>query len=174
VQPQPLDYITLVPQRHRLLPVAIHIARRWWPVPIILLALFVFGLWEVIGRHIDEGRPGTPSEIADFTSVAPPAEASKIWVASYREGPMAFSHYVRFEAPPGICLQYAARVAPGRVLTPFDGNVGSFDADIFKDMSWFDLDKAENLVNASGRANRPNATIWVDQKRSVFYFNEHD
>jgi hypothetical protein len=171
---QPLDYQTLGGGPPRRLPVMLQAIRRWWPVAMVLAAAVLFGLWEMFARHVDEGRPGSRAEVTAFTSVPPPPQAAKIWVASYGEGPMAFSHYVRFEAPPAVCRAYAAAVVPGATLSRPDDNSVALDLEIFKNMSWFDLGQATTLVGARGSMPRPNIHVWVDTTRGVFYFMETD
>jgi hypothetical protein len=39
-------------------------------------------------------------------------------------------------------------------------------------MSWFDLDRAKNVVTAGGGPSQPQ--IWVDQTRGVFYYRKTD
>lgn len=172
---QPLDYRSAQPQALRRLSLTGKILPKSWPVPLVLAALAVFGLWDMFGLHVDEGRPGSPAEVTAFTSIPPPRQATKIWVASFEDGGgWGFSHYVRFEAPPAICCQYAAAILPGIVPSGSDNFHPSLDPDIFKSMSWFDLGNAVTLIGASGRNPRPNIHVWIDTTRGVFYFMETD
>jgi len=176
---QTLDYRSPQPNQNRgrsLSPLKRFLARRWKGLAI-LVALGFFGLWVVFAPHPRVKHPASASDVTELTSVPPPPEATNIWVASCGEGGFApgFQGLVRFEAPTPVCLQYAAAVLHGASQCP----PGSFDpkleADFFSDTSWFDLDKATDLVgfrssSGTGRLSK----VWVDRGRGVFYSLESD
>src|SRR5262249_53809873 len=97
-----------------------------------------------------------------------PAQAAHIKTAGFSQG-MVFSHYVRFEAPVDVCLAYAKQVAHGAELTPESPDVLDSiirkDRPRFRDLSWFDLAGAGDLIGA-----HPGVFVWVDRARGVFYF----
>jgi hypothetical protein len=72
---------------------------------------------------------------------------------------IAFEQYVRFEAPPAVSDRrgHTTEVRPSPV---------------FRDLSWFDLAKARDVVSAGGGSGEPQ--VWVDQERGVFYFRLTD
>jgi hypothetical protein len=141
---------------------------RWWPVSTGICALALFGLWEIFGLHVQEGRPGTPAEVADFTSIMPPPQATNIWIGSFRTG-RGFSHYVRFEAPAVVCTKYASQIVHQSSLSPeiVPPDPTNVDQKYFSSLSWFDLSKATDVVGAE-----VGASVWVDRRRGVFYFYE--
>ena len=76
--------------------------------------------------------------------------------------------YMRFEAPPSVCVAFANELASGVALEP----VGKFDTiaharllnpEAFKDLSWFDLARANHIVGAGGGPRIPR--VWVDLDR---------
>ena len=171
----PLDYQNAKRQHSQVPSIVGKLARTWWPLLVLLFSVGLFWFWEAIRLHVDEVRPGSPAEVAEFTSVAPPSQATKIRVASFQEsGGWGFAHYVRFEASPAICSRYAAAVVPGATLSASDNFHASLDPDVFKDMSWFDVGHAGTLLHARGNMPRPNMHVWVDTTRGVFYFMETD
>lgn len=153
-------------------------SRTRWIVRVVVLAVLVYGVWQLFGLHVSEPpRPATPSQAQAYTGVPLPAEAKNIGVASYRQW-IEFAQYVRFEAPVDVCLKYAAVVAPGAALQPVDDYQLERDArpireGVLKDFVWFDLAKAKNVVGAGGTPNQM-ANVWVDQDRGVFYFRKTD
>jgi len=152
--------------------------RARWIVRIVMLAVVVYGVWQLFGLHVnDPPRPATPAQAHAYTRVALPPGARNIGVAGYRQW-IEFAQYVRFEAPADACLKYAAAVAPGAALQPVDEFQLELDArpireGVLKDFEWFDLAKAKNVVRAGGTPGQM-ARVWVDQDRGVFYFRKTD
>ena len=146
-------------------------------IAFILLLVVIVGLgWEFLALHVDQ--PAVPTSAADaeaYTGVPLPPEAKNIRVAAYRQW-IEYAQYVRFEAPVSVCLKYAAKVAPGSALQPVEIFQRKLDARAPRqgvlDLTWFDLEAATNVV---GRlAGPPEADIWIDQDRGVFYFRKTD
>jgi hypothetical protein len=152
-----------------------------WLVRIVVLAVVVYGVWQLFGLHVNEPpRPATPAQAQKYTGVPLPAEAHNIGVAGYRQW-IQFEQYVRFEAPVDVCLKYAAKVVPGATLQPIDEyeikrGGGPIREGVFTDFGWFDLAKGKNVVGAAGGPGTPGqmGDVWVDQDRGVFYFRKTD
>lgn len=145
---------------------------------VLVLAVVLYGVLELFSLHVNEPlRPVSPSQAEAYTSVPLPAKARNIRVAGYRQW-IDFAQCVRFEAPVGVCLKYAATVVPGATLRPVDKYQLETDArpirkGVLKDFRWFDLAKAKNVVTAGGTPDQM-AEVWVDKDRGVFYFRKTD
>ena len=152
--------------------------RRRWIVRVLVLAAVVYGVWQLVGLHVNEpAGPATPAQAQEYTGVPVPAEAKNIRIAGYRQW-IEFANYVRFEAPVDVCLKYAGAVAPGTALQPVDEYQLERDArpireNVLKNFGWYDLAKAKNVVGAGGTPGQM-AQVWVDQDRGVFYFRKTD
>ncbi len=101
-----------------------------------------------------------------------PLEAKNIRVASWSHW-IAHEQYMRFEAPVPVCLQHAVVLVSGEELEPVPADQLASDdippaSGIFRDITWFDLGAAQNVVGAGGGSNRPQ--VWVDQNRGVLYY----
>src|SRR5512140_1713690 len=101
-----------------------------------------------------------------------PPEAKNIRVAGWSQW-IAHEDYVRFEAPVPVCLRHAAVLVPGEALAPVPPDRLAADArppqpGIFRDLSWFDLGAAQNVVGAGGGSQRPQ--VWGGQNRGVLYY----
>ena len=169
-----LNYRSLPLKGKALTRAAKWLGRHWRSVLtalIVLLGLAAWAVWEVVGLHVEDSS-GYSSAVAvkNYTGIPPPTSAVHIRRAGYRQG-MAFSRYVRFEAPVADCLAYAQKVTHGMPLTA-NGGVILGPSWIHEEQRnlphcilWFDLPNATNVVGAS-----PGADVWVDQLRGVFYF----
>jgi hypothetical protein len=147
-------------------------------IGLLLVVAVVAGLaWSLFGLQVSEpGGPITASEAQAIVGITLPPEAKNIRAASYSQW-IEYGQYLRFEAPVPVCLRCASRIVPGATTQPVD----SFDlarasrsvrADAFKDLSWFDLAKAKNVITAGGGPSQ--AQIWVDRRRGVFYYRKTD
>lgn len=151
-------------------PIQKFLSKRWVPWAFMLMIVLTgVGLWLISCLFVHEAHAASPKEVARLTSILPPPEARNLMAASADPLAPGFTHFVRFEAPPDVCLSYASAVLKGAPLGPprqFDRSVCQ---DEFWRKSWFDLDKATNLV---GGSLSPDVTVWVDKDRGVFYFME--
>ena len=105
-----------------------------------------------------------------------PPEATNIRVAGWSAG-VAHEDYLRFEAPVDVCLKHAAILVPGFKLVAVPADRLAADArppqsGIFRDLNWFDLGAAQNVVGAGGGSQCPQ--VWVDRNRGVLYFRIAD
>jgi hypothetical protein len=148
-----------------------------WLVRFGVLGVIVWFAWALFGLHVTEPRrPITVSRAESITDLELPREARNIRAASYSWG-VEYSQYLRFEAPPEVCLRYASTVAPRAATRPadeFDLRNGAHltRSGVFDDFSWFDLEKAQDVVTAGGGPSQPE--VWVDQTRGVFYYRKMD
>jgi len=137
-----------------------------------VLCLLLFAAWDLLLPHSYEPSAFVaPITAQDYTDVPLPPEARNIRVAEYRHW-IQFEQYVRFEAPPEVCLKYAASILPGYTLQPVDEyelKTSRFPLTkgAFRDFTWFDLATAQNVVAAGGGSDKP--SVWIDQTRGVFY-----
>lgn len=142
-----------------------------------MVGVMVWFVWSLLGFHVTESRGTiTASRAESITGLKLPPEAKNIRAACYRQW-IEYAQYVRFEAPVDVCLRYAATVAPGATTEPADeydlaDGRHLIQAGAFDDFSWFDLEKAQNVVTVGGGPSRPQ--VWVDQKRGVFYYRLTD
>lgn len=154
-------------------------SRRWLitlGLPLATVALFA---WVLFGFHIDEPSGFvTATQAAAYTGLPLPPEAKNIRMAGYRQW-IEEAQYVRFEAPVDVCLAYAAKVvASPDPLPAADDHLRVSAAKplrpkAFRDFSWFDLDKATNVVSGGGNTGLF-TTVWVDRDRGVFYCRRSD
>jgi hypothetical protein len=148
-----------------------------WFVRVAVLGLVVWFVWSLFGFHVTESRgPITASKAESITDLKLPPEAKNIRAAKYSQW-IEYAQYLRFEAPVDVCLRYASTVAPGAATQPadeFDLKNGArpIRSGAFDDFSWYDLDKAQNVVTAGGGPSQPQ--VWVDQTRGVFYYRKTD
>ncbi len=147
--------------------------QRWWPlllVLVILLGGIGWAMWSFLRLQVNDPiGNSSPAIVQEYTGVTPPPEASNLRAAGHSKG-MIWSHYVRFEAPAPVCLAYAQKVVHGTPLTTnftqlSDGVIQN-DRRLLRNMTWFDLPSATNLVGADFEGS----TVWVDQDHGVFYF----
>jgi len=118
----------------------------------------------------------TALEASQACRIPLPPEATNIRVAGWSAG-VAHEEYLRFEAPVAVCLKHAAILVPGAMLAPVPTDRFAADqrppqSGIFRDLSWFDLAVAQNVVGAGGGSQCPQ--VWVDQNRGVLYFRIAD
>lgn len=148
-----------------------------WAVRITVVGGIIWLLWSFLGLHVSEPRgPITATKAESITGIRVPPEAKNIRAASYRQW-IEYAQYLRFEAPVDVCLRFASTIVPGATTQPADEydlarNAHPIRAGAFDDLSWFDLEKAQNVVTAGGGSSQPQ--IWVDQTRGVFYFRKTD
>jgi hypothetical protein len=146
-------------------------------VRVAVLGVIVWFLWSLFGFHVTESRgPINASKAESITGLTLPREANNIRAASYSQW-IEYGQYLPFETPVDVCLHYASTVAPGAATEQADEidlkngarlvRPGTFD-----DFTWFDLDKAQNVVTAGGGPSR--LQVWVDQTRGVFYYRKTD
>jgi hypothetical protein len=131
--------------------------------------------WELFFPHRYEPTHSTAAAVARITSLPAPPEAKNIRTAEYHHF-QAFAEYVRFEAPVDVCLRYAESIA-GEKLKPVDaGDLQMYQQRFliggFRDLKWFDLSTAVDVVGAGGGPSVPE--VWVDRKRGVFYYCKTD
>jgi hypothetical protein len=152
--------------------------RNWFgPHPKVLIGIVGFlGVvawagWRFFGLHVDNPTGySSPATVLGYTGFPPPPSAIHIRTAGFSEG-MAFSHFVRFEAPVADSIAYAQKIAHGKPLAVDDPG-GRYQSFVFDEQkyipnltAWFDLPSAKNVVGAE-----PGPQVWVDQSRGVFYF----
>lgn len=148
-----------------------------WFMRVAVLGVVVWLVWPLFGFHVTESRgPVTASKAELITGLKLPPEATNIRAASYSQW-VEYAQYLRFEAPAEVCLRYAFTVAPGAATQPADDSdlkngARPIRSGAFDDFSWFDLDKAQNVITAGGGPSRPQ--VWVDQTRGVFYYRRTD
>jgi hypothetical protein len=148
-----------------------------WLVRVAVLGVVVWFVWSRVGFHSTESRGPIDASRAEWiTGLKLPSEAKNIRAAKYSQW-IEYAQYLRFEAPADVCLRYAATVALGAATQPadeFDLKNGArpIRSGAFEDFSWFDLDKAQNVVTAGGGPSQPQ--VWVDQARGVFYYRKTD
>lgn len=148
-----------------------------WLVALAVLALLLFAAWQVAMPHSNEPSSFvTAGQAETFTEVPLPAAATHIRIAEYHHW-IQFEQYMRFEAPPEVCLAYAEKILPKRTLQPvgeeeFKSMTYPLVKGAFTDLSWFDPTAAKHLVTAGGGPSVPQ--IWIDQDRGVFYFRKTD
>jgi hypothetical protein len=111
-----------------------------------------------------------------ITGLKVPPEATNIRAASHSLW-VEYAQYLRFEAPVDVCLRYASTLVRGPTTKPdseldLTDDARSVRADAFDDFSWFDLDKAQDVVTAGGGPSQPQ--VWVDRTRGVFYYRKTD
>jgi hypothetical protein len=140
-----------------------------------IILFFAYASWELFFPHTYEPKQSSPADAERITSFAPPTEARNIRVAEFRHF-QQFVQYLRFEAPPDVCLRYAESIADIK-LHPIDGgqlenDARPFPPRVFSDFSWFDLDAAKDVVSAGGGPSIP--CVWVDRSRGVFYYRKTD
>lgn len=145
-------------------------------VTIVIVAASLF-VWQLAGFHVIESRgPITAARAKSITGLTLPPQATNIRAASYRRW-IEYAQYLRFEAPPEVCLSYAATILPGEAIQPahdfgLERASQPLRPDAIKDFSWFDLDQAQDVVTAGGGPGQPE--IWVDRNRGVFYYRKTD
>jgi len=115
----------------------------------------------------------TAAEARKHITIPLPDEATNIRFAGYREW-IAAEDYLRFEAPVAVCLNHAAVILPKANLQAQQATIPTVNANSssahFKDLSWFDLGNASNVVSAS----EGTMSIFIDQDRGVFYYRFTD
>lgn len=152
-------------------------AKRKWIIRLSILGVLLLGIWELFGLHITEPTaPVSVKKASSFANISIPSEATNIRIAGYRQW-IEFNQFVRFEAPPAICLKTAEKILHDEKLYPsapaeYTDFHGPLRDDVFKYFSWFDLRKAKNVV--TGTIHGPETQVWVDQDRGIFYFCKSD
>ena len=68
-------------------------------------------------------------------------------------------------------------MVPGAATQPVDPSELAYNAfpirlGVFKDISWFDLAQAQDVVTAGSGPSPPQ--VWVDRRRGVFYYRKTD
>jgi len=115
----------------------------------------------------------TASEARKHIAVSLPDEATNIRFAGYREW-IAADDYLRFEAPVDVCLKHAAVMMPKSPLQQHQdrsSSAGTHPSSLhLKDLSWFDLKRATNVVSARDGMK----ALFIDQDRGVFYYRFTD
>ncbi|MBC7782813.1 MAG: hypothetical protein H7144_03155 [Burkholderiales bacterium] len=148
-----------------------------WFVRVAVLGVIVWFVWSLFGFHVTESRgPCIASKAESITGLTLPPESKNIRAASYSQW-IEYAQYLRFEAPVDVCVRYASTVVPGAATQPADefnlkNGASLIRSGAFDDFSWFDLDKAQNVVTAGGGPSQ--AQVWVDQTRGVFYYRKTD
>jgi len=168
---------------------------------VVVVVIATAGVWYVVARYgnpFSGGRYGDPFTeektvrrdltLAQAQKECPiplPAGATNISFARWGEG-TGFEDYVRFEAPPQICLAHVAVVLSGpqssaargatSAPSPRTSKITSSPSPIRSanvDVSWFDVQNIRSGVTAGeGGSHKP--TIWVDTERGVFYYHLTD
>jgi len=147
-----------------------------WVGRLCVVGVVVWIGWECGGLHVtDSYAPITAAKAESITGLKLPPEATNIRAASYNQW-IELAQYIRFEAPVDVCLRYASSIA-GPMTHRADeyelkDGVRLLRAETFEDFSWFDLDKAKDVVSAGGGPSVPE--VWVDQSRGVFYYRLTD
>lgn len=127
--------------------------------------------------HVHEPAAiATAADASEACGIPLPPEARNIRVAGWSQW-IAHEDYLRFEAPVAVCLRHAAVLVPGTALAPVSAEQLALEArrrdrGILRDLSWFDLGAARNVVGAGGGSQCPR--VWVDQVRGVLYYRLTD
>ena len=146
-------------------------------VTACILSVIALAFWDLVFPHKYEPSHVDAANFRTMTSVRVPPEAHDFRLATFHHFQQTLE-YGRFEAPPDVCLKYAANfVVSGTKLVPVDEVELTSDArpirrDAFRDFSWFDLANAKNVVGGGGGPMTPK--VWVDQIRGVFYYRLTD
>jgi len=144
---------------------------------VALVGLIAWFGWSLVGLHVSEPRgPTSAAEAESITGIRVPPEAKNIRAASFSQW-IQYAKYLRFEAPPDVCLRFASTVVPGATTQPVDPselayNVFPIRPGVFKYISWFDLAQAQDVITAGGGPSQ--AQVWVDRRRGVFYYRKTD
>jgi hypothetical protein len=143
----------------------------------VVLGVIALFAWAMFGLHVSEPAGTiTAAEAESIAGIKVPAEATNIRAASYTQS-VEYTQYLRFEAAPDVCLRFAASLVPGKPLQSPDAyapgsSVPAHHTSRFKDLSWFDLATAHDVVTAGGGPSTPQ--VWVDRTRGVFYYRKSD
>ena len=139
--------------------------------------LVVFGIlaWDLLLSHRYEcSRPLTVQEATRRSPVPLPASATNVYVATDRHM-VAYSDYVRFEAPVDDCMAHAALLlgddhsrVPITPDSPARWNFIGFK----KGLSWFNIHNISNGT-AFGGGFSP-VRCWIDSDRHIFYYCRTD
>ncbi|MEX0775852.1 MAG: hypothetical protein WD042_09090 [Phycisphaeraceae bacterium] len=154
-------------------------------VSLVIVGGIALAVVAVIGRAMAPANDVRVYEPAPFASAAEaskasgiplPPEAKSVRVASWSQW-IGHATYMRFDAPVAVCLRHAAVLVPDEALAPVAARQLADDATppepgIFRDVSWFDLGAAQNVVAAGGGSQRPR--VWVDRTRGVLYYRLTD
>ncbi len=144
---------------------------------VVVVAAIGFATAPANDLRVYEPAPfATAAEASKGCGIPIPPEATNVRFAGWSQW-IAHEDYLRFEAPVSVCLRHAAVLVPGEALSPVPSARLAADArapqpGIFRDMSWFDLGAAQNVVGAGGGSQRPR--VWVDQDRGVLYYRLTD
>lgn len=143
---------------------------------LVLSAIFVAGAafaWQLLGARISQpDGPISAREASRFLGKPLPAAATNIRACSYSSF-QEYVVYLRFEAPSSVCVAFASDVASVEALEAVDkfeiiAQARQLNLEAFKDLSWFDLVRANNVVGAGGGPGIPR--VWVDLDRGAFYY----
>jgi hypothetical protein len=148
-----------------------------WFGRFCVLGIIIWIGWVYCGVHVtDSYGPISASKAESITGLKVPPEAANIRAATFHQW-IETAQYLRFEAPVDVCLQYASLVNSGPVTQRADeyslkDGVHLLRPEVFGDFSWFDLDKAQDVVTDGGGPSVPQ--VWVDRSRGVFYYRLTD
>ncbi len=149
---------------------------------IVSVAMYVAMCNVVVYRNIELGNVYEPPCFATGHQASQqlpfevPPVAKNIQYAEWNKF-ISYVRYLRFEAPVAVCYEYARQVVSDDKLTTVSAaepaNVDFMpEPGMFRDLSWFDLSAATNVVAAGDGEHSPR--VWIDRDRGVFYLRETD
>lgn len=152
-------------------------SRLTWAILLLIILLVGLSAWDLLSLHVSEpAGPVSISQAEAFIEVAIPPTARNIRIAGFSQW-MQYERHVRFEAPVADCEIVASRVLDGSAMIPVSTEelshvVVSARPFVFRDLSWFDLRSAKNVVTGGGGPSKP--CVWIDRDRGVFYYQLSD
>jgi len=144
-------------------------------ITVLIIGAFVLFCWSVFFPHRYESTEVLSGEEAvNRSPIALPDAASNVRVATYTHW-VAYSQYVRFEAPTPVCLAHAKAMTGQEPPAPKaldEDERRCFHLYFADGLPWFDTAHIRNGVVLGGGPSVPK--VWVDTDRGIFYYQITD